>query len=103
MAVVVTDTMGRAWRIGQTDAAIGAAGLTVLHRYAGTIDAQGNFIEDWTQWDNMFKRPHAVYISPYDAQKHVWIVDDHTHAGLHCDRWRRGRDGRSGRLLHGER
>lgn len=42
VAVVVTDTMGRAWRIGQTDAAIGAAGLTVLHRYAGTIDAQGN-------------------------------------------------------------
>jgi coenzyme F420-0:L-glutamate ligase/coenzyme F420-1:gamma-L-glutamate ligase len=42
VAVVVTDTMGRAWRIGQTDAAIGAAGLRVLHRYAGTIDAQGN-------------------------------------------------------------
>jgi DNA-binding beta-propeller fold protein YncE len=28
----------------------------------------------------MFKRPHAIYISPYDAQKHVWVVDDHTHA-----------------------
>jgi coenzyme F420-0:L-glutamate ligase/coenzyme F420-1:gamma-L-glutamate ligase len=34
--------MGRAWRIGQTDTAIGAAGLTVLHRYAGTVDPQGN-------------------------------------------------------------
>jgi coenzyme F420-0:L-glutamate ligase/coenzyme F420-1:gamma-L-glutamate ligase len=42
VAVVVTDTMGRAWRLGQTDAAIGSAGLTVLHRYAGTIDPQGN-------------------------------------------------------------
>lgn len=42
VAVVITDTMGRAWRIGQTDTAIGAAGLTVLHRYAGTIDGQGN-------------------------------------------------------------
>jgi coenzyme F420-0:L-glutamate ligase/coenzyme F420-1:gamma-L-glutamate ligase len=42
VAIVVTDTMGRAWRIGQTDAAIGAAGLSVLHRYAGTVDAQGN-------------------------------------------------------------
>ena len=31
VAVVVTDTMGRAWRNGQTDAAIGAAGLAVLH------------------------------------------------------------------------
>jgi coenzyme F420-0:L-glutamate ligase/coenzyme F420-1:gamma-L-glutamate ligase len=42
VAVVVTDTMGRAWRIGQTDAAIGSAGLTVLHKYEGTIDPQGN-------------------------------------------------------------
>ena len=35
VGVVVTDTMGRAWRNGQIDAAIGAAGLTVLHGYAG--------------------------------------------------------------------
>ncbi|MFD2490228.1 coenzyme F420-0:L-glutamate ligase [Amycolatopsis jiangsuensis] len=42
VAVVVTDTMGRAWRVGQTDAAIGASGLRVLHGYAGQIDAQGN-------------------------------------------------------------
>jgi len=50
------------------------------HHSIMVVDAQGNFIEDWTQWDNMFKRPHAVYISPYDPQKRVWIVDDHTHA-----------------------
>ncbi|MDI2032129.1 coenzyme F420-0:L-glutamate ligase [Saccharopolyspora sp. TS4A08] len=42
VAVVVTDTMGRAWRVGQTDAAIGSAGLAVLHRYAGSTDSQGN-------------------------------------------------------------
>lgn len=42
VAVVITDTMGRAWRIGQTDAAIGAAGLRVVHDYAGAIDGQGN-------------------------------------------------------------
>ncbi|TQF66049.1 coenzyme F420-0:L-glutamate ligase [Rhodococcus spelaei] len=42
VAVVVTDTMGRAWRHGQTDAAIGSAGLPVLHGYAGSVDAQGN-------------------------------------------------------------
>ncbi|MGM1063208.1 coenzyme F420-0:L-glutamate ligase [Saccharothrix sp. Mg75] len=42
VAVVVTDTMGRAWRVGQTDAAIGASGLSVLHRYAGSVDGQGN-------------------------------------------------------------
>ena len=44
------------------------------------VDAQGNIIEEWTQWDKMFQRPHAVYISPYDPEKHVWVVDDHTHA-----------------------
>ena len=42
VAVVITDTMGRAWRIGQTDAAIGSAGLGVLHRYAGARDRHGN-------------------------------------------------------------
>jgi coenzyme F420-0:L-glutamate ligase/coenzyme F420-1:gamma-L-glutamate ligase len=42
VAVVITDTMGRAWRIGQTDTAIGAAGLRVLHRYLGTVDRYGN-------------------------------------------------------------
>ncbi|WP_280342027.1 coenzyme F420-0:L-glutamate ligase [Nocardia neocaledoniensis] len=42
VAVVITDTMGRAWRNGQIDAAIGAAGLRVLHDYAGAVDGQGN-------------------------------------------------------------
>ncbi|MCP2333702.1 coenzyme F420-0:L-glutamate ligase [Actinoalloteichus caeruleus] len=42
VAVVVTDTMGRAWRNGQTDAAIGASGLPVLHGYAGRVDQHGN-------------------------------------------------------------
>jgi dehydro coenzyme F420 reductase / coenzyme F420-0:L-glutamate ligase / coenzyme F420-1:gamma-L-glutamate ligase len=42
VGVVVTDTMGRAWRIGQTDAAIGSSGLTVVHRYQGQVDSQGN-------------------------------------------------------------
>ncbi|HEY0639194.1 MAG TPA: coenzyme F420-0:L-glutamate ligase [Pseudonocardiaceae bacterium] len=45
VAVVVTDTMGRTWRIGQTDVAIGAAGLTVLHRYAGAHDEYGNELQ----------------------------------------------------------
>jgi coenzyme F420-0:L-glutamate ligase / coenzyme F420-1:gamma-L-glutamate ligase len=42
VGVVVTDTMGRAWRNGQTDVAIGAAGLTVLHGYGGSVDRHGN-------------------------------------------------------------
>ncbi|MEU6701030.1 coenzyme F420-0:L-glutamate ligase [Pseudonocardia sp. NPDC046786] len=42
VGVVVTDTLGRTWRIGQTDVAIGSAGVPVLHRYGGAVDAQGN-------------------------------------------------------------
>ena len=42
VAVVVTDTAGRAWREGQTDIAIGAAGLVVLDAHAGLFDAHGN-------------------------------------------------------------
>ena len=42
VGVVITDTMGRAWRNGQADFAIGAAGLTVLHAYAGSHDRHGN-------------------------------------------------------------
>ncbi|PWD94783.1 coenzyme F420-0:L-glutamate ligase [Dietzia maris] len=42
VAVVVTDTMGRAWRTGQIDMAIGAAGLRVSVGYDGAVDRQGN-------------------------------------------------------------
>lgn len=42
VAVLVTDTMGRAWRTGQTDVAIGAAGLQVSVGYDGAVDGQGN-------------------------------------------------------------
>jgi coenzyme F420-0:L-glutamate ligase/coenzyme F420-1:gamma-L-glutamate ligase len=42
VGVIVTDTAGRAWREGQTDIAIGAAGLTVLDDHAGRVDAHGN-------------------------------------------------------------
>ncbi|HVV13220.1 coenzyme F420-0:L-glutamate ligase [Amycolatopsis sp.] len=45
VAVVITDTMGRAWRVGQTDAAIGSSGLKVLHSYEGEIDPQGNELQ----------------------------------------------------------
>ncbi|KIA63120.1 coenzyme F420-0:L-glutamate ligase [Nocardia vulneris] len=45
VAVVITDTMGRAWRSGQIDTAIGSAGLRVLHDYAGAVDGQGNELQ----------------------------------------------------------
>jgi coenzyme F420-0:L-glutamate ligase/coenzyme F420-1:gamma-L-glutamate ligase len=45
VAVVLTDTLGRPWREGQTDAAIGAAGLRVVDDLRGTTDASGHLLE----------------------------------------------------------
>ncbi len=42
VGVVVTDTAGRAWREGQTDIAVGAAGLLVAESFEGRTDAHGN-------------------------------------------------------------
>jgi coenzyme F420-0:L-glutamate ligase / coenzyme F420-1:gamma-L-glutamate ligase len=41
LAVVITDTAGRAWRDGVVDIAIGAAGLRVTDDLRGTADADG--------------------------------------------------------------
>ena len=45
VGVIVTDTMGRPWRTGQTDAAIGAAGLVPLRDHRGEPDTFGNTLE----------------------------------------------------------
>jgi peptidylamidoglycolate lyase len=44
------------------------------------VDRDGNIIEQWTQWDEIFRRPHFVAIDPWDPEKHVWVVDDYRHA-----------------------
>lgn len=45
VGIIVTDTLGRAWRVGQTDTAIGAAGVRPLIDYRGTQDSFGNSLE----------------------------------------------------------
>lgn len=40
-AVIVSDSFGRPWRLGQVDVAIGCAGLQALHDRRGDRDAQG--------------------------------------------------------------
>jgi len=42
VAVVISDTFGRPWREGQTDIAIGVAGLHPLHSYIGEVDPHGH-------------------------------------------------------------
>lgn len=41
VGVVVSDTLGRPWREGQTDCAIGAGGVRVIDDLRGTTDAEG--------------------------------------------------------------
>jgi coenzyme F420-0:L-glutamate ligase/coenzyme F420-1:gamma-L-glutamate ligase len=41
IGVVIADSFGRAWRIGQAEVAIGCAGLTPLDDWRGRADAQG--------------------------------------------------------------
>jgi NHL repeat len=40
------------------------------------LDRDGNIVKNLSKWDKMFKRPHAVYVNPYDPEKHVWVVED---------------------------
>lgn len=40
-AVVIADSFGRAWRVGQVDVAIGAAGIVVLDDWRGRHDRHG--------------------------------------------------------------
>jgi coenzyme F420-0:L-glutamate ligase / coenzyme F420-1:gamma-L-glutamate ligase len=42
IAVVISDTFGRAWREGQTDIAIGVAGLQPIVSYIGQVDPHGH-------------------------------------------------------------
>ena len=47
LGVIITDTMGRPWRAGQTDNAIGAAGVVPVRDHRGEADTFGN-IHDGT-------------------------------------------------------
>jgi coenzyme F420-0:L-glutamate ligase/coenzyme F420-1:gamma-L-glutamate ligase len=41
IGIIITDTIGRPWRNGQVDIAIGAAGIRVLDDLRGTVDTNG--------------------------------------------------------------
>jgi len=45
LGVIISDTAGRAWRLGQTDHAIGVCGVRPLEDYAGARDAYGNELQ----------------------------------------------------------
>src|SRR5262245_23204666 len=46
------------------------------------VDRNGKVIETWNQWDKLFEGtggPHKVKISPFDPDRHVWVVNDSVH------------------------
>jgi coenzyme F420-0:L-glutamate ligase/coenzyme F420-1:gamma-L-glutamate ligase len=45
LGVIISDTAGRPWRMGQTDHAIGLSGVQALRNYVGARDAYGNELQ----------------------------------------------------------
>ena len=45
IGVIITDTFGRPWRVGQTDTAIGLAGMAPVLDHRGQTDSYGNPLE----------------------------------------------------------
>ena len=42
IGVIISDTFGRAWREGQTNVAIGVAGVEALRHFEGQVDPTGD-------------------------------------------------------------
>jgi hypothetical protein len=75
-AASATPSSGRA----AEDGSDGRAGVDWRWEHVIVVfDRNGKMIEDWSQWDKIWGRPHDVEISPYDPQKHIWIVDADNH------------------------
>lgn len=56
------------------------------HHLVFAVDAEGYAIEEWLHLDDFFfpegsvaRGPHKLKISPYDPERHVWIIDDELH------------------------
>ncbi len=43
--------------------------------YLVVLNGSGDVVERWAQWDTMMGFPHQLYISPYDPERHIWVVD----------------------------
>jgi len=52
----------------------------VLRNCIVVANSKGEIIERWIQHDHLFatggRGPHRLKISPYDPERHVWVVDD---------------------------
>lgn len=39
------------------------------------LDGSGRMIENWAQWNALIAIPHSLAFSPYDPERHLWVVD----------------------------
>jgi hypothetical protein len=58
------------------------------HHVIRVVDGSGTTIQSWPQHNKLFDQPkaplgprgpHKIKMSPYDPDKHVWIIDDNLH------------------------
>jgi DNA-binding beta-propeller fold protein YncE len=54
------------------------------HHVLFVVDGEGNQVQHWGQHDKLFEMPcgrgpHKIKMSPYDPDKHVWVIDDQLH------------------------
>ena len=57
------------------DGSVPRAGRLRRTNFVVVANANGEIVEQWAQWDSIFTLPHQVYISPYDPDRHVWVID----------------------------
>jgi hypothetical protein len=70
--------------------------------YLVVVDRNGRVVENWSQWDSTFNKPHQVYISPYDPERHVWVVERGGGRGVHMQVMKFTNDGNELVLRLGE-
>jgi NHL repeat len=55
-----------------------------MHHVIFVVDGNGKLVQSWMQHDALFEMtcgrgPHKIKMSPYDPEKHVWVIDDQLH------------------------
>lgn len=95
IGVILSDTLGRPWREGQTDVAIGAAGLRIFEDYRGTVDSHGNVLSASTAAvadeiagaaDLVQSKSSGRPISLVRGLKHLVFDDNSLSASMHTAR-----------------
>ena len=54
------------------------------HHVIFVVDRDGKMVDWWKDHDKIFegkcgRGPHKIKMSPYDPEKHVWVIDDQLH------------------------